>query len=924
MPGPATADPLRILLLTLVISLAACGESSEQYIASARDALASGDRAAAIIELKNALGEDPDSAESRWLLGKLYLDTGDALSAEKELLRAQALDWNPDEVRPALARALLAQGRFEDVRALDYRKLSPTAAADLLAGRALAELAEGNVDEADRLVDLALDRDADAIDARRTRARILASQGDLPDALELVDSLLAATPGDAGSWSLKGDILLRQGQLEAAREALGQSITLSGTAYGDRFKRALISLQLQDVEAARTDAAQMLKSAPQHPAGNYVQGLLDFQEQKYDEAITALSLAEPAAEQYPLILFYLGAAHLVEGNRDQAAAFANRFYSLVPEDVNGRKLLAVIRLQQGRTRETQELLQPVLETHPDDIGALNIQANALLRDGQTDKGLDLLARIARLQPDSPVAQLRLGAGLLLSGQGEQAGEHLETALELDPQYQQADILLVMNHLREKDYDGAIEAAKAYQRRNLTSATPYNVLGRVYLAAGRPAEARDAFERALGLEPGNPSAHLSLAQMATAAGDATTARQHYAAILEKQPDNLPTLLQLAQLEARAQDEQAMVTWLERAMDAHREALEPRIMLARYYLGTGKPDRVAPLFADLDKLQKRVPQVLELTALAQLSAKQPADASLTLQQLLDASPDTAGYHYLLAMAQGGSGDVTQAKQQLARALELDQNHLPSLVALARIAAAENQPEAFARYLARAEALSPDAPNVLRLRALAANRQGDTGQAIDLTARALAAGPDTQTLLELAAYQTRAGRKDEARALLQQWVADHPADATARLALANDLQLAGDVRGASAQYQTLLESDPDNLVALNNLAWYLRQQNPKQALDYIRRAAELAPERPEVLDTLAVIEHINGDNPQAYRNIQRALAGAPGNPSMRYHRALIEAALDRKQEAIATLEELLGNDSEPFPEQQEAAQLLATLKG
>jgi putative PEP-CTERM system TPR-repeat lipoprotein len=825
-------------------------------------------------------------------------------------------------VRPALARALLAQGKFAEVLDLAHMDLGATAASDLVSSKALAELASGKVSEAEKLVALALEKNPQSDYAKLVEARLLASQGDATGALIVLEEVLEVTPDSDQAWRLKGDILMQQGVMEEARGAFDQSIIHSRVTYGDRVKRALINLQLQDYEAAQADATELLRLSPEHPAANYVQGLIHFQRQEYEPAITALSVAEPAANQYPLVWFYLGSAHLISGNRDQAAMFASQFFNIAPDNINGRKLLATIRLQEGKVEEVQELMQPVLVNNPDDVGALNLMANALLRDGQTDQGLDLLARIAQLQPDSPVAQLRLGAGMMISGKGEEASEHLATALDINPEFQQADILLVLNHLQKQDYEGAIEAAKAYQRRNIGKVAPYNVLGRVYLAAGRPDDAREAFGRALKFEPGDPSANLSLAQMALSADDPVTARQHYQTVLDHHPDNLPTLLQLAALEAREQNEEAMVAWLQQAIKKHPAVLEPRLMLARYYLGSGQADQVAPLFADLDDMQRRSRPVLEMTALAQLAGQQHAVAHATLDQLIASNPDTAHYHYLLAMAAGGEGDQRKAKTELLQAHQLDGNHVPTLVALARLSLVEQAPEQFEQYLDTLLTLAPEAPDVLRLQAIAAQRAGDTDEALAHATRAYTASPGTQTLLELVGYQKLAGQDEEARKSLQQWIGEHPEDVAVRLALANDLQVENNLEGAQAQYTAVVKLDPDNVMALNNLAWNLRLEDPAKALDYIRRAAQAAPERAEVLDTLAVIEHLNGENRLAHRNIQRALAAAPDNLSMRYHKAMIEAALGEKEQAATALESLLAEGE--FPERAEAEKLLASLRG
>ena len=103
----------------------------------AKGYLAEADYKAATIELKNALNLDASAAEARWLLGKVHLELGDVQSAEKELQRAQELDWQTDDIYPALAQAWLAQGKVEKVLELDYKVLTSGPAARLLSSQAV-------------------------------------------------------------------------------------------------------------------------------------------------------------------------------------------------------------------------------------------------------------------------------------------------------------------------------------------------------------------------------------------------------------------------------------------------------------------------------------------------------------------------------------------------------------------------------------------------------------------------------------------------------------------------------------------------------------------------------------------------------------------------------------------------------------------
>jgi putative PEP-CTERM system TPR-repeat lipoprotein len=917
-------DLRTIGLLALLLMLAGCGGgySTQEHIARAKQFVAEAKYDSAIIELKNALQNDPDSGESRWLLGKYYLESGDVQSAEKELERAHRLGWLPGDVLPALAESLLAQGKYTEIDELSRAQLEPGDEGRLLATRALAQLARGENDEARRLVSRALRKAPDLTYARFAQSSVLLADGDPRAASEELDAILALEPDYAPAWSLLGDIRMRQLKFAEAVAAYDKAIASRQNNYSDRFKRALVYLQLADFEAAQADTDQLLGVAPHHPGANYLQGLIHFQHEKYAQAITSLSVAEPAASQFPLVLFFLGSAHLVEGNQDRAAAFAGHYHQLAPQSIPGRKLLATIRLQQGKYAQVQQLLTPVLEANPDDVGALNLMANALLRDGKTDEGITLLSRVAALQPDSPVAQVRLGAGLLMGGKGDDASRHMETALELDPEFQQADILLVLNHLQKQDYAGAISAAQAYRRRNLVSTTPLNLLGRVYLQAGQQGQARESFEKALALDAADPGANLNLAQMAIADGELPAARQFYETVLAGQPNFLPALLQLALLDARQGDEQALVMHLEQAVEAHPAALEPRLMLGRYYLAQGRPAQVAFLFVALEEPLQQSPQVLQLLAMAQLSGSDPAAAQYTLEQLLESTADTAAIHHLLAMSAAGSADMERARQELQRALALDEDFLPARIALARMALGNRSMDEFELQLSRLEALAPENPDVLILRAASASGKGDTAGALQLADRAFNLAPKTPTLLALAAHRVAAGDEAGAVALYRSWLLQHPDDIAAREALANRLQIQQKTDEARGEYEQILVSDPDNLVALNNLAWYLREEQPDQALAYARQASEIAPESAEVLDTLAVVQYIKQDYRQAGRSIERALIHTPDNPSMIYHSAMIAVALGQRDAAIASLEGL-AEAGESYPEQAQAKALLVELR-
>ena len=136
-----------VVPLLLALALTACsGEKPEAMLASARDYLAKDDLKAAVIQVKNALQENPDLAEARYILAVALLRSGDAVGAETELRKAMALKYPEEKTVPSLAQALLAQGQYKKLidEMADKDLSQPAAKAELLTAVATAYIVTRN------------------------------------------------------------------------------------------------------------------------------------------------------------------------------------------------------------------------------------------------------------------------------------------------------------------------------------------------------------------------------------------------------------------------------------------------------------------------------------------------------------------------------------------------------------------------------------------------------------------------------------------------------------------------------------------------------------------------------------------------------------------------------------------------------------
>jgi len=909
------------LLLLPVVSSGSYTDA--QYLERARVYLDKGELKAASLEIKNALQQNQNNAQAHWLLGKVYLELGNAAGAEKELRRASEFGVEDGAVLPLLAQALLVQGKLEELQLLSLEKLTTgDQKAKVLAAQGLGKLVQREEDSAEEKINQAVALDPQSPYANVAKVRLLAAKNEFDLARKELKRVLELDTDYAPAWSLLGDLESRDNNLVKAEAAYTNAVENSTYNLPDLLKRAQVRIQQKKYEAAQKDIDILKKRLPRHPGVNYTQGMIHFQNKHFTEAAAAFDLTLQANDRHQQAMFFLSRTHLQLGNMRQAELYGKQFLSAVPDSVPGRRLMAAIEFGNQRYSSAEELIRPVVASHEDDMVALNLLASALLKQNKWDEAIVLLEKAASLQPNSAVTQLRLGVGLLAAGRQTKGIEHIEAALELDPQLQQAYILLVQNYLNQKDFEKALAVAENYRDQLPESAAPYNLIGRIKLVSGQETDAAEAFTRAREMAPGDPEANHKLAALAIRNKAYQEARNYYQDVLKYHKNHLSTLLKLAALDGLEKKEQAMLDRIQQAVEAHPKSVLPKVVLARYYLTQRKPEKVPLLMVSMSEEQRLSPAVLEVMALSQLAQKQFIEAKYSLEQLIKRQPESAQAHFLLARAYAGLGDRVGLREELEKTIELAPRDFAAHLVLARLQLLEGQKEKVVEHIVVLNELSPGHPDVLRLKAVLARTQGDQETASGLLEDVFEKSPSTASMLSIARQKWAMGDKMAALELQEEWTAAHPDDLTASLALAGTYQQQDQVEQAIVQYKQVLAKEEQNVIALNNLAWSLRNEQPVKALEYAERAAELAPNSSLVIDTFAVVLMKNGDIERAKRYIERALAKKPKNPAFRYHSAMIDVAAGDKVSAIETLQVLLGEGSN-FSEKAEAQQLLAELQ-
>lgn len=149
----------------------------------------------------------------------------------------------------------------------------------------------------------------------------------------------------------------------------------------------------------------------------------------------------------------------------------------------------------------------------------------------------------------------------------------------------------------------------------------------------------------------------------------------------------------------------------------------------------------------------------------------------------------------------------------------------------------------------------------------------------------GQATEVWLRLGITQRMLNQNEAALASFNRAIQANPANENAVLSRATLLEAMGRRTQAQEAYNQVLGINPDNGVALNNLAFLNAKagQNLDVAMTLAERAKKRMPENPSVSDTLGYVYYEKNLTGDAIRELRQAVEAAPQNAMFRLHLAM-----------------------------------------
>jgi tetratricopeptide (TPR) repeat protein len=648
---------------------------------------------------------DPNNVKAHTQVYQLYMNSHQYLEAEQEaaaLIRLDPSSANAYEMAggAAFARQLYKDAREDFAKARDLSQGAPSTQLNL----ASAQIALGDYVGAEQGLKAALDKDPHFIPAYQNLASLYQVQGKVPlsvqtirtgiqknpDAEELYAGLarsLFATGDSAGGEQALADLRARRGSSPTAQRAIGDVYTEQSQpdkamqAYQEGLRRDPKNNELRmsvlqgflaqgKVREATEINEQALKDDPKNPAFRVGHARITMASPANQAAgIEELKKIISDSPDYSDAHYYLGQAYLAQGNgKDATGEFEDAVRSN-PRSVDALHAAAALHASHGAWDVATDYAQRCVRLRPSDARQRSLLGSILLHHNDPKSGLQQLHIATLLAPSSPEAHLSMAQGYHAIGDFKNAESELAAAAKAGP-----DMLLVVGATADywvsrKQPEKAAAFATQFIQSHPNDVRGQLILASTLLQSQRYAEAQVALDKALQLQPNLVEAYALLGELHQRKGESQAAIDAYSRGIKIEPKSAALYAAVGGVYLEGKDMANARIYLEKSLSQDPNFAVASSNLAWVYAQQNTNLDVAVGLAQ--KAKQALPDSATVTdTLAWVYIKKGnfSGAVPLLQECVKKSPESALYHYHLAVAFMGRGDKTRAKAELDSAIRL----------------------------------------------------------------------------------------------------------------------------------------------------------------------------------------------------------------------------------------------------------------
>ena len=919
----------KLLILVMVLMVLGVGAGAAWWkfvykadnFATARALIEKGDLRAAQIELRNAVRDDPTNAEAHFRLGVVQMRLGDPVAAEKELRLARDNGFDPRGVTPLLAQTYMAQGKFKELlRDFAATGQPPEIAVSILVTRGLAMMQMDNMDGAAGAFAEAERLGPQAVDPPLAAARVLIAKRDYAGAEAKVDRALTINGKAPDALVLKAQLSNLKGDRPKALAALDSAIEVAPNSSAARLERANILVATGQDAKAKIDVDLVLANEPRSAGAVYLQAVLYARARDFQNADAALTKIGGVMSRFPRGYYFQAIVKFNLGQAEQAVEAAGKYVARNPGDPDGVKLMARIDLAVQRPEHAIQMLEQNADAGTADADMLDLLGRAYAQSGRSQQALITFQKAAAMAPDNADILNRLASARLGLGDASGAAKDLEHSLELAPKQASTGEALVVAALAGGDVEKAATALGNLDQSKVNAEVFGILTGMVRMAQLDVEAATTAFRSVLKERPDSVPARLNLAKIAMLKNQIPDAERLLGEILTQLPANeqaLSALVGVYVLDGRLP---RAVVALQAAHAAAPTNLGVTLGLVDLQIRLRDGDKALAVIDEAMKGQAQNQALIAAKVRALTSMSKNTEAETELRTVLKADPINEPARRTLADLLASQKSFDASRATLREGLALMPGSPRMIEALIALEIAASGPD---RTLALLDELAKDTRNLPALRGMRGNVLM-TASKFSEAAAAYAGEYKIAPSGDLASRSGQAwglaGKPETGRPIIVEWLATHPDDmAPLQVLITMDIG-AKKYSDAELTLKHVLDVQPNNVPALNNLAWIYQQKGDVQAQALAHKAYLLSP-TPQVADTLGWILTIQGKPDVALMLLRQASTQLITDGTVQFHYASALNAVGKKDEAVSVLRPIvLGNAT--FDEKPAAKRLFDEL--
>jgi tetratricopeptide (TPR) repeat protein len=673
-----------------------------------------------------------------------------------------------------------------------------------------------------QVLNSAVDEVPTSVDAKINLAKIYLIAGDSGKSYELIEEALTLEPENASGLALRGFFHVKNNTLSAARTDANQAI----------------GLEKDNIEAVTLLSLLYIKDDAQDNAFQLINDTL---------SIPGLNKRKTKELNFLLIGMYDKL-----GETDKLIPIYAELMQMYPDDASYRNRLARAYANNNQLDEAEKLLLDAIEEDSDNAEAILSYIAFVNYYESTEAATKKLEEFAAQKNSSGMVRLALGRRYLA-------------------QDREGDAKKVFEQLSQDVSEIEYLEAK-------------NELAFLYLKDRQSDEAKVLANEVIAEQANNTRALMVRGTIALSERDAPQAIADYRTILRDDPENALVVRQLAAAYVMNDQKDLAKELVQNAFEANSEDPDLALLHARFQGDAKDFDSAIETVTDI--LDENEGDLVTIKTLFDLQvANEDFDAAkVTAERLKSESEDNPLGYYLSGALLQNEQKFEEAEQQYLKALEKQPRANEPLTQLVRLYAAQEQTD---KALALLNEKIENDPEYL----VPYNLRGDIGLATkdyDLAVESYEAAisrndqwwvPYRGLSLTYAAQ----GDMEKSMASLQRGF-----DAGANIErLGTDLAILqyrqGDRQGAINTYERVIQELPESMVAKNNLAMILvddqaSESDIAQAVTYLEDISSI--EQAASLDTAGWVNLKAGNVEEAINLLERAVALAPQAAELHYH--------------------------------------------